>query len=122
MFRAICHPKTMLIRKESWGYTYSRRLGVVNVKSDSVISSTLKTKIEVYPNPAKNSLYVKSLKNQTSPLHYLISDINGKVVLKGASNTNNLGINIQSFNPVLIFSDYIMLTSSIFVQKKMMVN
>jgi len=75
MFRAICHPKTMLIRKESWGYTYSRRLGVVNIKSDSVISPTLNTKIEVYPNPAKNSLYVKNLKSQTSPLHYSISDI-----------------------------------------------
>ena len=41
MFCAICHHKTTLTRKESWGYTYSRRLGVVNVKSDSVISPTL---------------------------------------------------------------------------------
>jgi len=96
MFRAICHPKTMLIRKESWGYTYSRRLGVVNVKSDSVISSTLKTKIEVYTNKAKGILNVKPEKpNESAALfnlrHY------GKVVLKGTSNMNNLGINIQSF-------------------------
>ena len=62
MFCAICHHKTTLTRKESWGYTYSRRLGVVNIKSDLVISSTLNTKMEVYPNPAKNSLYAKSLK------------------------------------------------------------
>ena len=94
------------------------KIGCFGYQRDSVFSPTLKTKIEVYTNKAKSILNVKSLKSQTSPLHYSISDINGKVVLKGASNTNNLGINIQSLNPVLMFSDYIMLTSSIFVQKK----
>jgi len=97
------------------------KIGCFGYQRDSVFSPTLKTKIEVYTNKAKGILNVKPEKpNESAALfnlrHY------GKVVLKGTSNTNNLGINIQSFNPVLIFSDYIMLTSSIFVQKKMMVN
>lgn len=40
-------PKQCLQGKDPGGYTYSRRLGVVNIKSDSVISPTLNTKIEV---------------------------------------------------------------------------
>ena len=88
-------------------YTYSGRLGVLDMKRDSIISPTLNTKIEVYPNPATNILNVRSLKSQTSPLHYSISDINGKAVLRGTSNTNNFGINIQTLNSgVYIFKLY----------------
>ena len=62
------------------------KIGCFGYQRDSVFSPTLKTKIEVYTNKAKSILNVKSLKSQTSPLHYSISDINRKVVLKGASN------------------------------------
>jgi hypothetical protein len=88
-------------------YTYSGRLGVLDIKRDSITSPTLNTRIEVYPNPATNILNVKSLKNQTSPLHYSILDVNGKLVMKGTSNTNNFGINVQTLNPgVYIFKLY----------------
>ena len=79
-------------------YTYNGPLGVLSIEHDSITIPTINTKIEVYPNPAKNMLFVKSLKSQTSPLHYSIFDINGKLVLKGVSNNNNFGINITSLN------------------------
>ncbi len=44
-------------------------------------------------------LFVKSLKSQTSPLHYSIFDINGQLVLRGDSNNNNFGIDIQILHP-----------------------
>jgi PQQ-dependent dehydrogenase (s-GDH family) len=80
-------------------YKYTGTLSVLSIAPDSVNTPVINTKIEVYPNPAKNILFVKSIKNQTSPLHYSIFDINGKVVLKGNSNINNFGINIQMLNP-----------------------
>ncbi|HZW70674.1 MAG TPA: T9SS type A sorting domain-containing protein, partial [Hanamia sp.] len=99
-------------------YTYAGRLGVLDIKRDTIISPTRNAKIEVYPNPAKNILHVKSLKSQTSPLHYSIFDINGKLVLKGTSNTNNFGIDIQTLNPgVYIFKLY-NAYFIIFVQKR----
>lgn len=79
-------------------YSYSGRLGILAITHDSIFTPTINTKIEIYPNPAKNMLFVKSLKSQTSPLHYSIFDINGRLVLKGTSNNNNFGINIQSLN------------------------
>lgn len=88
-------------------YTYKGALGTLAMAPDSINKPAINTKIEVYPNPAKNILYVKSLKNQTSPLHYSIFDISGKLVLKGTSNTNNFGIDIQTLNPgVYIFKLY----------------
>jgi len=78
MFRAICHPKTTFQGKDP---------GDILIHEDWVGNEYSKC----------------DLKSQTSPLHYSISDINEKVVLKSASNTNNLGINIQSLNPVLMF-------------------
>ncbi len=80
-------------------YTYGGPLGVLSIVPDSINTPTINTKIEVYPNPAKNILFVKSLKSQTSPLHYSIFDMNGKVILKGNSDVNNFGINIQMLNP-----------------------
>jgi PQQ-dependent dehydrogenase (s-GDH family) len=80
-------------------YTYGGPLGVLSIVSDSINAPAINTKVEVYPNPAKNILFVKSLKSQTSPLHYSIFDINGKVILKGNSNLNNFGINIQILTP-----------------------
>ncbi|MDE3184825.1 MAG: PQQ-dependent sugar dehydrogenase [Bacteroidota bacterium] len=80
-------------------YTYTGPQSVLSIVPDSINTPAINTKIEVYPNPAKNILFVKSIKNQTSPLHYSIFDINGKVVLKGNSNINNFGINIQTLNP-----------------------
>ena len=80
-------------------YTYNGPLGVLSITPDSVNTPTINTKIEIYPNPAKNMLFVKSLKSQTSPLHYSIFDINGQLVLRGDSNNNNFGINIQSLHP-----------------------
>lgn len=80
-------------------YTYNGPMGILSIEHDSIITPTINTRIEVYPNPAKNMLFVKSLKSQTSPLHYSIFDISGKLVLKGESNNNNFGINIQSLNP-----------------------
>jgi hypothetical protein len=88
-------------------YKYSGTLGVLSIAPDSINTSIINTKIEVYPNPAKNMLFVKSIKSQTSPLHYSIFDINGKLVLKGDSNNNNFGINIQTLNPgVYVFKMY----------------
>jgi hypothetical protein len=80
-------------------YTYTGTQAVLSIVPDSVNRPDLDTRIEVYPNPAKNMLFVKSIKNQTSPLHYSIFDINGKVVLKGNSTINNFGINIQALDP-----------------------
>jgi PQQ-dependent dehydrogenase (s-GDH family) len=80
-------------------YSYGGPLGVLSIVSDSINAPAINTKVEVYPNPAKNILFVKSLKSQTSPLHYSIFDINGKVILKGNSNLNNFGINIQILTP-----------------------
>jgi PQQ-dependent dehydrogenase (s-GDH family) len=88
-------------------YTYTGPQSVLSIVPDSINTPAINTKIEVYPNPAKNMLFVKSIKNQTSPLHYSIFDINGKVVLKGNSNINNFGINIQTLNPgMYIFKLY----------------
>jgi hypothetical protein len=82
-------------------YKYSGTMGVLSISPDSINLPTINTKVEVYPNPAKNILYVKSIKNQTSPLHYSIYDTNGKLVLNGNSDNNNFGINIQTLNPGL---------------------
>ena len=82
-------------------YKYTGTLGVLSISPDSINLPSINTKVEVYPNPAKNILYVKSIKNQTSPLHYSIYDTNGKLVLKGNSDNNNFGINIQTLNPGL---------------------
>ena len=88
-------------------YKYTGPQSVLSIVPDSINTPAINTKIEVYPNPAKNMLFVKSIKNQTSPLHYSIFDINGKVVLKGNSNINNFGINIQTLNPgMYIFKLY----------------
>ncbi len=88
-------------------YTYTGTLGVLSIAPDSINTPTINTKVEVYPNPAKNRLFVKSIKNQTSPLHYSIFDINGKLALKGNSDNNNFGINIQTLNPgVYVFKLY----------------
>ncbi len=84
-------------------YTYTGPQTVLSLVQDSIYTPVNKSKIEVYPNPAKNMLFVKSVKNQTSPLHYSIFDVNGTVVLKGSSNTDNFGINIQKLNPGLYF-------------------
>ncbi len=88
-------------------YKYTGPQSVLSIIPDPVNTPDLNTRIEVYPNPAKNMLFVKSIKNQTSPLHYSIFDINGKVVQKGNSNINNFGINIQSLNPgIYVFKLY----------------
>jgi PQQ-dependent dehydrogenase (s-GDH family) len=88
-------------------YTYKGPLGVLSITHDSINRPAFNTKIEVYPNPASNMLFVKSIKNQSSPLHYSIFDINGKLVLKGNSNINNFGINIQTLSPgVYVFKLY----------------
>jgi PQQ-dependent dehydrogenase (s-GDH family) len=88
-------------------YTYNGPLGTLAITPDSINRPAINTKIEVYPNPATNMLFVKSLKNQNSPLHYSMFDISGKLVLKGDSNNKNFGINIQSLNPgVYVFKLY----------------
>jgi len=82
-------------------YKYTGTLGVLSISPDSINLPTINTKVEVYPNPAKNILFVKSIKTQTSPLHYSIYDANGKSVLNGNRDNNNFSINIQTLNPGL---------------------
>ena len=88
-------------------YKYTGPLAVLSISPDSINLPTINTKVEVYPNPAKNILFVKSIKTQTSPLHYSIYDNNGKLVLNGNSDNNNFSINIQTLNPgVYVFKLY----------------
>jgi ELWxxDGT repeat protein len=50
--------------------------------------------LSIYPNPSKNKITVDG--NFTSPVNYLISDINGRIVLKGALTNNTIKHNLNS--------------------------
>jgi hypothetical protein len=55
--------------------------------SVGVIENTNYTNIEIYPNPTTSHLKIKNI--VTKSLSYIITDINGKAVLKGKLNTSN---------------------------------
>jgi hypothetical protein len=67
----------------------------VGINEVAVNSSSL-----VYPNPAKDLLYVAGTNQSNSPIKYTISDLNGKTLIKSAATLNNIGqagvINVQS--------------------------
>jgi PQQ-dependent dehydrogenase (s-GDH family) len=99
-------------------YTYTGPQAVLSISADSVVRSPINNKIEVYPNPVRDILFVKSIKKVESPLHYSIFDLNGNVVLKGNSDVNNFGINIQSLKTgIYVFKLYNAYFINIFSKK-----
>lgn len=99
-------------------YTYTGPLAVLSISADSVVRPPINNKIEVYPNPVRDILFVKSIKKVESPLHYSIFDLNGNVVLKGTSDVNNFGINIQSLKTgIYVFKLYNAYFINIFSKK-----
>lgn len=75
-------------------YTYKGSVMAVNENpSKEVIRNT---RIELYPNPAQNVLYIKSSPEISSPLRYSIYDVNGKTILNGKSFKEQFSINIET--------------------------
>jgi PQQ-dependent dehydrogenase (s-GDH family) len=103
-------------------YTYTGPQAVLSISTDSISRPLINNKIEVYPNPVRDILFVKSIKKVESPLHYTILDLNGNVVLKGTSEVNNFGINIQSLKTgMYVFKLYNAYYINLF-SKKIIVN
>ncbi|MGH2565150.1 MAG: PQQ-dependent sugar dehydrogenase, partial [Ginsengibacter sp.] len=68
---------------------------VLSITPDSLYTYVRNTSIKISPNPAKNILFVKSIRNVSKPLHYQILDAAGKLLLTGNSNNDNFSINLQ---------------------------
>lgn len=71
---------------------------VLSVGEDSLKKIDRNTQIELYPNPAQKVLNVKSNPEISSPLRYVIYDINGKAVLYGKSFKDHFSINIETLS------------------------
>lgn len=65
--------------------------------STSIKESTIEW--SVYPNPFKNEIYIKTSELNTN---YIITDISGKVILKGALNNNVISTDTMSKGVYLI--------------------
>ena len=65
-----------------------------NPEALSIDDQNVLNQLSIYPNPSKNEITVDG--NFTSPVNYLISDINGRIVLKGALSNNTIKHNLNS--------------------------
>ncbi len=74
-------------------FTYTGKLLSIN---DSVYTYTRNSVIQVFPNPTSKILYVRSIKNVSKPLYYLIYDTAGKLLIKGNTNNDYFSINIET--------------------------
>ncbi|MDP4283869.1 MAG: PQQ-dependent sugar dehydrogenase [Bacteroidota bacterium] len=79
-------------------FTYTGPIGPLAI-NDSVNTYTRNTVIQVFPNPASKILYIKSIKNVSKPLHYLIYNTTGKLVLKGNSNNDYFSVDVETLTP-----------------------
>ncbi len=71
---------------------------VLSLNNDSLFSYVRNTAIKISPNPATNTLFVKSAPNISKPLLYKIFDDRGNLVLFGRSTNNNFSIDISRFS------------------------
>jgi PQQ-dependent dehydrogenase (s-GDH family) len=69
---------------------------LLSLSSDSLYTYVRNSSIKISPNPARNILYVRSIRNTSKPLHYKIYDATGKLLLAGNSNNDNFSINVQN--------------------------
>ncbi len=68
---------------------------VLSIGSDSLYSYVRNTSIKISPNPARNILYIRSIRNTSKPLNYKIYDATGKLLLSGKSNNDYFTVNVQ---------------------------
>ena len=67
--------------------------------NDSLNTYTRNTTIQVFPNPASKILYVRSIKNVSKHLHYLIYGATGKLLINGNSNNDYFSVNVEALTP-----------------------
>jgi PQQ-dependent dehydrogenase (s-GDH family) len=77
-------------------YSYTGPLAVLSFKQDSLFTYT--RDIQVFPNPAGKTLFVKTFKNTTRPLRYSIYDMTGKLLLTGSSNNDYFSVNVETLS------------------------
>jgi hypothetical protein len=79
-------------------YSYTGPLAVLSFKQDSLFTYTRDREIQVFPNPAGKTLFVKTFKNTTRPLRYSIYDMTGKLLLTGSSNNDYFSVNVETLS------------------------
>jgi hypothetical protein len=82
-----------------WDTTGLSKYGILQIAKVNGISDTdLPSKIQVYPNPAKNSLLLK-LADNASDFMLLIENLKGQVVYTGSKkNTTEYEVDLSSFS------------------------
>ncbi len=65
------------------------------------------TSIKISPNPATNTIHVQSTGSVSNPLHYILYDATGKLLLQGKNNNDNFNIDVHQYPAgVYIFKMY----------------
>ena len=72
---------------------------LLSLKEDSLYTYKRNSLIQISPNPARNILHVKSIRNVSKPLHFRIYDATGKLLLSGSGSNDNFSIDIKGFIP-----------------------
>jgi PQQ-dependent dehydrogenase (s-GDH family) len=79
-------------------FTYAGPANFLSI-NDSVSAYTRNIHIQVFPNPASDILYVRTIKNTSHPVRYDLYDVTGKRVLNGSSHNDLFAVHTGTLSP-----------------------
>lgn len=82
-------------------FTYTGAL--LELPEENLYVRDKKLYFKIFPNPVSSILTVESKRNISKPIHYMISDIEGKHLIEGYSRIDRFEINMTSFSRGLYF-------------------